>query len=56
LVVVDDKDESCLSTSTVAKQAVAKQTSRVLLYDHDDLSDDVDASVRAVLDGRATMW
>ena len=45
----DANKPSCLSTSTVAKQGVAKQTSRfqVLLYDH-DLGDDVDASVRAI--------
>jgi hypothetical protein len=51
----DANQRSCLSTSTIAKQAVAKQTSR-LLYDHDDLGDDVDASVRAVLDGTETTW
>jgi hypothetical protein len=45
----DANQPLCLSTSTIAKQAVAKQTSRfqILLYDH-DLGDDVDASVRAI--------
>jgi len=32
-----------------------QQTSH-LLYDHDNLGDDVDASVQAVLDRMATIW